>query len=351
MLERLPFIALAGSSLLVLPFVGDTIREPKWLWLWACAALAVFFFLQGRAWPRLPFGAWAVLAYALIQPYFFSPVAVVWPFTLGLLSLVLLSLVPVGLKGERILLAAVWLQGALGTFQRFGWDPIFFRFPEAEAHLPVGFIGQATLFGAWMAAMAWYWAGHRRWVTFLFCSACAFATESAFTGFAWLAGMGACLLWRSRWAGITYFSLLGGGAALAVSSGAVYFWDNGRYLAWKMILAAWSRRPWFGYGLDSFHREFPFLQGFSGPRWHQAHSEPLELLFGGGIVGWILALWMLGHLWLRRKQWWGREECLPWFLALVAVFANSIGNFPLHIAPTALLFAMAYFRLISRVAV
>lgn len=346
-------LALAGSSIFVFPGIGDTIREPKWVWLWAFAGAGLIFMLRSRRWPAFPVLGFPLLAYFFVQPYFFSPVERVWPFTLCFLSLLILGATPTTSeeKVTKCLQVATWLQLGLGALQIAGWDPIFHHFGTPGEHPLAGFIGQQTLFGAWIAALAWFWFAQGKRYLFVACTVAAFLTGAAFTALAWVAGFCAWLLWRKPRLGLGVSAILALGAWLGFLTRRGFFWDNYRLRAWRMLVSAWLERPWFGYGVDSFAREFPYRQGFSGPPWLQAHSEPLELLFGGGLVGWLVALLAVSVLWVRRKCWWGREERLPWFLVLAALAANSLGNFPFHIAPIALLAAMAYFRLIRRVAV
>lgn len=351
-------LALAGASIFVFPGLGDTIREPKWVWLWVFGAIGLGLLIWGRkSPPRLPPVIWVFFLFLLVQPYFFSAPALVWPFTLGVLSICVISIFPFReeKKFDRILSAATWAQLLLGAAQLAGWDFIFARHSRLEfIHPLVGFLGQETIFGAWMAPLAWYWFGKKRWGEFAACSVAVFATASAFSIFAWVCGLAAYLVWRYSRRGVIFLATAFLAALVLIrglGGNSGFFYDNGRYLAWRMLMNAWRRQPWFGYGMDSFAREFKYHQGFGGQPWIQAHNEYLELLFGGGMVGLALGGGALSALWFYRKRWWGREECLPWFLALVAIAANALGNFPLHIAPIALLAAMAYFRLISRVAV
>jgi hypothetical protein len=346
-------LALAGASIFVFPGIGDSIREPKWVWLWGFALAGIFLLGKNRRRPPVPPLALPLLAYFLIQPYFHSPAKWVWPFTLCLSALVVLGAPAIRQEGrfKQCLYIAAWLQLGLGVLQLLNLDPIFSRYGTPGEHPLSGFIGQQTLFGAWMAALGWFCFANGQRALFVACSVAAFLTGAAFTAFAWVAGLCAYLLWRRPKLGLIVSGLGLVVAWLGFLSRQGFFWDNYRLRAWRMIVSAWLQRPWFGYGVDNFAREFPYQQGFAGPPWQQAHSEPLELLFGGGVVGVLLALLALLPLWFRRAEWWGKQEYLPWFLALTVILANSLGNFPLHIAPLALLAAMAYFRLASRVAV
>lgn len=342
-------LALAGSSLVVWPGVGDSVREPKWVWLWALAlGQLLYWFRHPPPLRSLPRVMWPCLAYALLQPYFFSPATLVWPFTLNLAAIFVLAVsVPAEVKFLR---AATWAQLLLALLQALGQDPLF----EARTAGPVvvGFLGQHTLLGAWMAALAWFWFGKKEWWLFGLCSLLAFSTGSLFTIAGWGSAPLALLFWRrhrARWPALALgFTLLAAAFLYSVAQGPDgVFSAQGRYSVWRLTLSAALLEPWFGYGLDSYHREFhAYHQGLRQMPWWQAHNEYLELFFGGGLVGLVLGVSLVVALLRRRNDRLGREE--PWFLALVVLLTNSIGSFPLHIAPMALLAAMAYMQLARR---
>ncbi len=339
---------MAGSSLIVIPGVGDTIREPKWYWLWFCAALQLLFVLRNEKIRHFPFTLIPLLAYILVQPLLLQNPREALPFILSIFSLVILGLAFARSESclwEKWLAGATVLQLFWGALQILKIDPIFTNALTFYERLPVGFLGQHTIFGAWIAPLAWFWFGKKRRLLFVFCTAGAFATGSAFTALSWLCGLIAYLIWNKPWRAWLALPTLILAAIFGATSKLEFFNDQLRYQVWRRALSASLYRPWFGYGMDSFRREFPYLQGVDTVPWMQAHNEYLELLFDAGLVGIVLAFIAFCGLWLSRKNWWRQDYALPWFLILIALMANGIGNLTFHIAPMALLGTVAYFKL------
>jgi hypothetical protein len=249
-----------------------------------------------------------------------------------------------------------FLQLGEALLQWLGFDPIFATKLKLAGGDPVhwrfaGFLGQHTIFGAWAAAIAWYWWGRGERVAFVLVSLFAFATQSAFTLLSWYCAGLAWLAWRGhwRWFGLGCLGILGGAFLALHHEGGGFLYDNGRFFAWRMLISGVFDRPWLGYGMGDFGTLFPtYHQGFSGMPWRQAHNEFLQVLYDGGLIGLGLALATLAPLLYRAKQWWRREDALPWFLLLVAILVNSTGNFPLQIAPLALYAGTAYLWLVAR---
>ncbi len=113
------------------------------------------------------------------------------------------------------------------------------------------------------------------------------------------------------------------------------FWFH-RRVWYGLAIRGWLLSPLFGFGINSWQPLAPILYNTSQFRaelrelYGQAHSDPLQLLFEGGAVAFVLALtWIYRH----RESLFSREH-LPKFLS---VLFQSLGSFPFRIAGTAAL--------------
>ena len=68
-----------------------------------------------------------------------------------------------------------------------------------------------------------------------------------------------------------------------------------RFAAWKDTVTLIRQTPVFGSGLDSFSTRFPAVRSFSTDLiWTQAHNDFLQFVAETGLIGAVLALWLLG---------------------------------------------------------
>jgi O-antigen ligase len=343
------FISL--SAIVVWPDFGDTIREPKWALLWIST---IFFLPSIIGIKELPKAVFFLLPYFWIQPLLFSSISLTYFYLFSISAILILATYPLGksisLKIITRMLAIITLLNIFyGFAQLLNIDPIFTRIPDPKNPNPfIGFFGHHTLLGAWCAAIAWFFYSQRKYPTFILCSIAVLVTGSAFSAFSWILGLFTVLLWNRKW------KLFGALTTGIICLGLLFrkhafFSAEGRFLAWRLTLSAWIERPWFGYGMDSYHREFhAYHQGARDRLWFQAHNEFLELLFAGGIMGFLLGTALLLLLLLQYRYWWRIPEKLPWLLLFICILGNSFGNFPYHIAPLAMLSAISYFQLIKK---
>ncbi len=134
----------------------------------------------------------------------------------------------------------------------------------------------------------------------------------------------------------------------------------GLYMAYDPIgsarLANWGRgwalsyggrESWFlGYGLGSWIFLFPK----AGTSFHRAHNEPLQVFFELGFMG-VLAMLLYGRFLILRFLDYGRTgRGLFATAGMAAVVVSSLGNFPFHLAGTAILAVgwMAMFDIYTR---
>ena len=108
-----------------------------------------------------------------------------------------------------------------------------------------------------------------------------------------------------------------------------------RFQLWTVSLAAWKEFPWLGSGLGSFREAFRRVQPADLTLLvEQAHSDPLQILVTGGLLGFLLAFTaaftLLALFVLQWKRQSRREES-SWGLAaigaLVALLLHGLVEF------------------------
>lgn len=159
-----------------------------------------------------------------------------------------------------------------------------------------------------------------------------------------------------------------GGAAIALVCGAIFVaWSTGsaafsrfgttsaaemqrdtRVETWRVSLAAWREFPIFGSGLGAFKEAFRRVQ----PReltglFEHAHSDPLQMLVSGGVIGFAASLFLFGSLlaellrmWLNQSH---REESaitLGAFGSLLGITLHGLVEFNLSVPAIAATLAM-----------
>lgn len=277
--------------------------------------------------------------------------------------------------GFKLLEFAGLLSAFYAGLQYFGHDPLFILFDWADKSRPAAILGQSTLYGPFAVACLSAALFERHYISAVLLFLPIAAINSSFTFFAFgiviaiyifhrigpltLLGIPLCMA--------AFFSL----QAIKPHVTEELLDNNGRFALWKITAQIASHRPALGYGLGSFRQVFPMFQSkeiraASGlkdeglteetkglfkdaadldahfGRFVSAHNEFLQLFFETGLVGCIFALWLLLTFWIHWLALPSTSEnwCL---LAIFAAFmGNSIGNFPLHLIPQALLPLWAY---------
>lgn len=398
-------VKLAGVALLLLPFFVSPFAATQDAQLQGAKLLAVFllgnfvfalFLARGLHWIigllhfGIAFSAWAT-GFGTMQlfPFVFWSAALVfslWFVRLPRCSRNLLW---------RMLLIGATLSAVHGLVQAVGLEtvirdhvtsllpatkPFFLHYAPGieEQHLPIGYFGQHTKFGAFLAAMvplAICFSGALSPITVLLSLVILF-TGSAFSIAAALAGALVCLRWSGRHgreyaatAGLSFLFL--GVVALAALPRVEFLFPHGRFQVWEQTVSAWWNGPYrlMGYGLGSFGspeapskvvengteymvQESFFSKNFESQQlraqhgnFAQTHNDYLQVVFEMGFFGIFLlgiALFGFGRAFYRR--WWRGENDISRDLyvplevrasqgALVALMVNAIGNFPFQLAP------------------
>lgn len=142
---------------------------------------------------------------------------------------------------------------------------------------------------------------------------------------------------RARWP-VVAFAGLGGVAFLSMAylKGLATPAVAGRFAIWKFGAAhAAASDPVLGWGLGGWAQHVPPMQIAekfipTGELWHQAHNEYLQWGTEMGVIGLLLlGLWLWDHRAMFLHPTWGPS--------VSALAVNSIGFFPLHVVPLALL--------------
>lgn len=369
---------LTRAVVLLLPFVfwssGEQFREPKAVTLIVMAALWLFFALSEKINLALGFsffylvvsGAFLgrVIPYGDILALFAAAISCLW-ITKDNPKVVFKLLEFVGV------ICAVY-----GLAQYFGFDPIM-NFQEWADVRPVALFGQHTLYGPFAVSAFAVSLFYRHWIRAAFLIVPVVLIDSSFT-FLSLASVLAVWAIANFKKEVILWSIFG--LFVAGLSGAIMFDgilktealnDKGRFALWGQVTELAANRPVLGYGLGSFKEIYPVFQnkalrvknGISDDSlstdarefirkaeqirneqgtFLSAHNEFLQVFFELGLLGVVCVLWILGSFFLSFRA--SLKNTEAWIcLSIFCLFlANSLGNFPLHLVPQALLPLWAY---------
>lgn len=255
----------------------------------------------------------------------------------------------------RCLIWAGVFSSALAFLQAMDMDPIMTyaaNITPEDRIRPIGMLGQATKFGALMAALVGLALGLKRYPEAAIMTAAALLTKSSFTYLSLLAAYG---IWVKHL--IPKHLYVKGLVAGALSALAYFlhkpnaepFLDNGRFLVWATsIQATLEKAPWLGFGPGSFaaiyeYKFQPKALMYGG--FVEAHNDYVQVFFEGGFFGlFILLIVMFITAERYYRLWWhGRQQgCLDVaaYSALAALMVNAIGNFTFQLAPHYILAAI-----------
>ncbi len=305
---------------------------------------AMDFRASAQLWGSVPRSLFVFVAYVGVHSLFYQTPS-------GALLHLLLLIAPLGValellrEGdsrvvEKTMRALALINIFYGCLQIMKVDPIFESYAQTNPHIPLGFMGHRTLYGPLMVMLAGYHFPRRAYKTALACLVMAIAARSAVTLLSVFACVATILWLRRRYSTLVVvglLGLLGGVIGFTLRHKIDFFADKGRFSTWALAFSESLTAPWFGHGFLSFAKIFGFrYQIIQGMPWHHAHQELLQVFFELGIFGLLLVGWMLRDLFVRARRRGLDTGEEAWLLVCVAGLANSLANFPLHIAPLAL---------------
>lgn len=285
------------------------------------------------------------------------------------------------LAGLRIFECTALLAALYSAIQISGHDPFIEYYSWAESWRPSVLFGQHTLYGPW-AVTGFLIALFRR--HYIVAAILLFPILIINSSFTFLSLAGGLFLWvwftHKKWLShIMALSLLIGvlGAAKYPDKISEALDDKGRLSLWSQTIFLAERRPILGYGFGSFKEIYPqfqvpqlrhanglkdaeltektrafikqaeYLKALSGV-FLSSHNDLLQHFFECGILGVLSVLLMALHFFLRARRlfWWPAFPLL--FTLAVAFSLNSLGNFPFHLIPQALIPLWCYVFIVTR---
>lgn len=289
------------------------------------------------------FGSWQIYSYAFAMAGFLTAHWFVWQEEW--LKLLLFKIIAA--SGVLICLQAY------AQTMGFEW-PLHFA-PGIEHYHPIGFFGQHTMLGAYLAPVCAIMCALEWWPLAAFAAFVCLLTGSSFTCLA--LGVGVWVVLRHRIGlrislGIALAGLIALGSLFLAKPSLDIFAGNGRNLVWQETIACAKERPLLGFGPGGFsavfgsHCETVRTNELWG-RFEQAHNDFLQVLFDGGWFGVACLAVVLFGIFLAYWRTWAVPKtqydtlCLggmkPTVVAaqgaLAALLANALGNFPWQLSP------------------
>lgn len=380
---------LIGAGLIILPFIfsfsGEQMREPK-AQVFACGmGLFLSWLISQRV--SVCLGAGAALCYISSAFCRMFPYDDLLIFSAALGSCFLLEKA----RDEdvdffiNVLEIGALLCAAYALFLQYpGIDPLL---QTIEGHdykrVPV-FFGQHTLYGPFCVAGFAAALLRFRYYRAIFLALPVLLINASFTWLSFGVVLAIFLVQKFGKRAIAGMLIAGSFGAMAIIAASFASGptpealnDNGRFPLWKMTYAIGKARPIIGHGFGGFSRQFPAFQAkeirqMNGIKdealskdaqkmledgrqlylrsglFVSSHNEFLQVFYELGWPGVLVALWCLFSFaweWIN-----GEREPRNWvLLALFASFmANSLGNFPLHLIPQALIPLWSFVAVTSR---
>ncbi|NUM88450.1 MAG: O-antigen ligase family protein [Bdellovibrionales bacterium] len=345
---------LVGLPLVVFP-IGDSVREPKLFAMIGLSFVALVTLWRRRKttrrWPVyvLAFSAYATANSLVLFPSL-VPLLALWCGLL--LALETAAAVQENPRHTRLLLEGLtWFLLGFSLLQQLEMDPVFRHDVPFLHRLPTGFMGQHTLHAAFLAVCASFHLAGRRWWPLAAALGTMFLAKSTMAALGFLAALGFWVWlhphWRRRAAA---------GGTLALGTAGAWLWwhggflqDSGRLEVWRKTAELAWEKPLLGHGFHSFQEIFPRVYlSSTNHYWQQAHNEILQVFFELGAVGVLLLSLILAELWDSLSSFPRRQDALsspalPWALVTVCLMVNSLGSFPWHMPPLAMLGTVGFF--------
>lgn len=352
---------LAGGGIFLLPLVCfpgflDEFRTPKLIFLALLSTVVAALFVARTT--RLSLGL--SLGFCGFSAAFSGLAA---PFQLNNLFFLGINLVfaylvvnPSNDEIDRVFLGltcAGWVSAFFAYLQVFHLDPgllvgmshpLFYYKVNEESWLPLGLLGQQTLFGPFLTSVLMITLFTRRYISAAVFLPLIFLTQSSFVYLGLGAGLFIFGLYRfhaRRMLPLLGLVLLG---ALVMyfrywylDSMQVLLNDNGRFAIWREVLKKALTQPWFGHGFGTYPAYAPMFQDKQSIEDHglfiQAHNDYLERFFEQGLLGMVFVFWLLCDFFksVVRERFEPRIMCLC--SVLCVYLADAGGNFPFRVVP------------------
>jgi hypothetical protein len=238
----------------------------------------------------------------------------------------------------------------------FGYDPFFKYINDFETHLPVGFMGQQTVLGPYLAMTFACAVFTRQHILASFIMFGIYATNSSFSYLCLcVVFYFMCFHVFSKWK-ILAVNAVGAIASVFVvykvldgSNNIELFLPHGRLLAWKEIFGVIDKfslnQHLFGTGVGTFKFIFTRMESEWLIRniglYLQAHNEFIQAYFELGLAGLLIFFWIIVDATLiviKNRS--AMTDC--WAAIFFIVLANSLGSFPLHLQPHGLFFLASF---------
>lgn len=326
----LAFLAIMGWDYSMA--LGDIYRGGRIRYLLMAFAVCQYIYLRGINPWWAAFSAWSFFLWCYFDFSGFGAADV----ALIPAALIVGEVIRKNLKSSWVLAGIAWLALAQGVFafgQVLGIDPLFPNIEPLFKNKALGTFGHHTVLAPFLALGFTYFLANARWKLSFTLLAFLLLTKSSM-------GVGAALvgalyvLWRHNQrvgliAGVLAALGILGGFALFPSAEVLSF--SGRMAVWPAAFEGVLQSPVLGHGPGSYLEKHELwglgFRGVAHMSWDQVHMEYLQTWIEQGIIGLLIVLG--GIYWLMVHA----QKLHPVYGAWVVVLAaNSLANFPMHIA-------------------
>lgn len=259
----------------------------------------------------------------------------------------------------NIILLACAGNSLVALAQLFGFHPFWPLGGSWVINPEMGFLGHPTMFGPLIVcgvACALYngLAGNKKWLLL----AAFFAVQTCLTASVMsVVSLGAVLITylyfmsNKKWAFLLLFLSILSCVALELFVPRAMT-DTGRMFWWKQAIGLIKESPLFGYGIGTWAAYAPLIAkktGETSPVFSQMHNDYLQLFFELGLIGIGLLGWAFYEVIQNAVKAIKLDASdIRFFAIFVGLGINSFGNFPIRIAPLALLFGLSVYYFVNK---
>lgn len=324
---------------------GDLFRHGKIRWLALFLVPVVFGFLNKKlTWAPAFFGSLALFSWVTHDYLIYAN----FPLTLIFIVLGAACFI-VDLSEDawgRLLVVSGAFQSITAILQYFGIYYIFTPTKESEFFIPVGFMGHESVLGSLLVAAICPALWRKNYVA---AALMAVAIVVSYSQMAW-ASFGAVLV-LFLWHTVNFRAALGlVVAGLVAFAGVLFLLPNspalsfhGRLFIWPFGIRAIAENPIFGGGIGSWAGSYiplykdEILKEFNYHLPYQLHCDYLDFIVEYGLAAFAVLGVALAQFIREFRPTWLHAVC-------AALLVNSLGNFPLCLPPTALIFVVCWAR-------